>query len=119
MPFLAVRIPRWFSERFPQAAANLRLNSDRLTTPFDLHETLMDVVDMERSRHVTEGRPRAYSLFQNIPDDRTCADADIEAHWSVSSYRSVQCDNDSCDALIQLDLNESYIRPARGISKSF
>ena len=83
LPFLAVRLPGWFSERYPRAAANLRLNSDRLTTPFDVHETLMDVIDMERLRNVTEDRPRprAYSLYDNIPADRTCADADVEPHW--------------------------------------
>ena len=83
MPFLAVRIPRWFRKRYPQAAVNLRLNSDRLTTPFDLHETFLDVVDMERSRNLTDGPPRAYSLFQEIPANRTCADAAIDSHWLV------------------------------------
>jgi len=86
MPFLAVRVPRWFAERYRRAAANLRLNSDRLTTPFDLHETLKDVVDMDRPRDlVTDDGlpPRGYSLFQDIPDDRTCADARIDPHWFV------------------------------------
>ena len=83
-PFLAVRIPRWFSERYPNAAANLRLNSRRLTTPFDLHETMMDVMDMERPRNLTDGPPRAYSLFQEIPDNRRCADAAIDPHWLVA-----------------------------------
>jgi len=89
MPFVAVRLPSWFSERYPAAAANLRLNSDRLTTPFDLHETMMDMLDMQRSRNATEKqRPRAYSLFQDIPDDRTCADAAIEPHWLVTFKRN-------------------------------
>ena len=83
LPFVAVRVPDSFKERYPHAAANLRLNADRLTTPFDLHETLLDVLDMERPRNVTAGRPRGYSLFQDIPDNRTCADAAIEPHWSV------------------------------------
>jgi len=81
-----VRLPSWFSERYPQAAANLRLNADRLTTPFDVHETLLDVLDMERSRDrdVTAGGrrpPRAYSLFRGVPANRSCAGADIEPHW--------------------------------------
>ena len=85
MPFVAVRLPSWFSSRYPAAAANLRLNSDRLTTPFDIHETMIDVLDMQRLRNTTAGneRPRAYSLFQDIPDDRTCADAAVEPHWLV------------------------------------
>ena len=83
LPFLAVRIPRWFSERYPHAATNLRLNSGRLTSPFDVHETLMDVLDMKRPRDRTDGPPRGYSLFQEIPDNRTCADADIDPHWLV------------------------------------
>jgi len=82
LPFLAVRIPRWFADKYPQAALSLHSNADRLTTPFDLHETLKDVLDMQRSRtNLTEGTPRSYSLFQDIPDNRTCADAAIESHW--------------------------------------
>jgi len=85
LPFLAVRVPDWFTERYPHAAAHLRLNSHRLTTPFDVHETLLDVLDMERPRDVMAARARGYSLFQDIPEDRTCADAGIEPHWSASS----------------------------------
>jgi len=86
MPFLAVRVPRWFTGRYPCAAANLRLNADRLTTPFDLHETLKDVIDMDRPRDLLVSDdyglpPRGYSLFQNIPNNRTCADAAIDPHW--------------------------------------
>jgi len=83
LPFLSVRVPRWFSERYTREAANLRLNSDRLTTPFDVHETLLDVVDMARLRDSVNTTRRSYSLFDNIPADRTCADADIKPHWSV------------------------------------
>ena len=85
MPFLAVRVPVWFSKRYPDAAANLRSNADKLTTPFDLHETFKDILDMERPGHDLRQsrRPRAYSLFRRIPEDRTCADAHIAPHWSV------------------------------------
>jgi len=84
LPFMAVRVPDWFSRRYPLAGVNLRRNADRLTTPFDLHETLLDLVDMNRPRNMTSGRlPRGYSLFQEIPDNRTCTDAAIEPHWSV------------------------------------
>ena len=82
LPFLAVRVPDWFRERYPHKAASLRHNSDRLTTPFDLHETLLDVLDMNRPHHnVTTSRPRGYSFFHDIPDNRTCDDAAIEPHW--------------------------------------
>lgn len=44
LPMLNVVLPKWFSEKYPTATANLRRNRRSLTTPFDFYETLKDLV---------------------------------------------------------------------------
>jgi 2'-5' RNA ligase len=45
LPFLAVSLPQWFRDRYKLAVANLELNArSRLTTPYDLHFTLKDLL---------------------------------------------------------------------------
>ncbi|XP_072140146.1 uncharacterized protein [Dermacentor andersoni] len=44
-PFAFVIFPQWFLEQNPEAARSLRVNQFRLTTAFDLHETLIELLD--------------------------------------------------------------------------
>lgn len=96
LPFLMISLPRWLRERYPSAVANLRRNSRRLVTPYDLHATLEDLMDLSRleQRAVKEraemlsrldrdkkSLPRAVSMFLVAPETRTCEDAGIEPHW--------------------------------------
>ncbi|XP_046988809.1 uncharacterized protein LOC124594478 [Schistocerca americana] len=88
LPLLAVALPTWFSQRYRAAARNLRRNARRLSTPFDLHRTLLDLVRPDRAlldhqllrrREREPGRGR--SLFTALPESRTCADAGVHVHW--------------------------------------
>ncbi|CAF1350360.1 unnamed protein product [Adineta ricciae] len=81
LPFLSIRMPRKFQEKYPEIMSNLRLNSHRLTTPFDLHETFEHLFDFHSSDPYQPKTNRSYSLFQLIPENRTCLQADIEQHW--------------------------------------
>ncbi|KAK3912174.1 Holo-[acyl-carrier-protein] synthase [Frankliniella fusca] len=96
LPFLMISLPRWLRERYPSAVANLRRNSRRLVTPYDLHATLEDLMDLSRleQRAIKEraemlsrldrdkqGLPRAVSMFLVAPETRSCEDAAIEPHW--------------------------------------
>jgi hypothetical protein len=84
-------MPRTFQEKYPIQMRNLRLNSRKLTTPFDIHETLKDILNFdekassklhnEKTFESTSETPRGISLFRHIPINRTCEDAQIEAHW--------------------------------------
>jgi hypothetical protein len=40
LPLATVLLPKWWTARYPQAAASLHSNIRRLVTPYDLHETL-------------------------------------------------------------------------------
>lgn len=83
-------LPKSFKQKYPLAVRNLRHNSHRLTTPFDVFETLKDLSKIEnlvsdnlrkRSADLQDRGstlPRGISLFSEIPDDRTCESAGIE-----------------------------------------
>lgn len=86
LPFMGIRLPDKFVSRYPDAAMNLKINAGRLTTPFDIHETLRDVMNFgsdkaELSEDSSKPLPRGISLFREIPKRRSCADAAIEPHW--------------------------------------
>jgi hypothetical protein len=86
MPFFSVRMPRDFQLKNPQAMRNLRLNSRKLTTPFDIHETLKYFLNKDSSatqkQELTTGNiKRGLNLLEYIPPNRTCQDAQIEPHW--------------------------------------
>lgn len=91
-PFLSVILPKWFAEKYPEAVGNLNRNRRRLTTHFDLYETLKDLTNPSTiSRKIirsrvqtlleTEPMPRGISLFLPIPTSRTCENSGIESHW--------------------------------------
>ena len=80
MPYFSIRLPPWFLNKHPDIAKNLQINSQRLTTPFDIHETFKDVLNYRGSGKgkVTE---RGISLFKEIPKERSCTHAHIAPHW--------------------------------------
>jgi hypothetical protein len=98
-------MPESFQKKYPDRMKNLRLNSRKLTTPFDIHETLKHFLNFKASTSSSSSSsssssksfngeiPRGISLFNYIPSNRTCKDSHIEAHW--------------CSCLRWVDLNIS------------
>lgn len=79
-------MPRTFQEKYPNEMRNLRLNSRKLTTPFDIHETLKHFLKFDTSNTTPDDTSktkmsRGISLFKYISPNRSCEDAQIEAHW--------------------------------------
>ena len=68
LPFMSLTFPESFKQAHPQLYRNLQQNVDRLSTPFDLHETLLDLLDVTRVdvplKHNARGAYRALP-----PDD--------------------------------------------------
>lgn len=89
LPFVHIMVPPSFRETYNVAYDNLKLNSKRLTTPFDIYSTLADLVDLdaitnERLKSRAEASysdRRGISLFLPIPGNRTCEAAAIEDQW--------------------------------------
>jgi leucyl aminopeptidase len=90
--FLFAVFPKSFKQKFPLAVRNFKRNSRRLTTHFDVFETLKDLSNLDanvlnseklkkRAEDLKEraaNLPRGISLFLEIPNERTCDYAGIE-----------------------------------------
>lgn len=44
LPFIYIWLPDWFRNENPDAYQALKLNENRLTSPFDLYETFRDIL---------------------------------------------------------------------------
>ena len=81
LPFMVVATPKWFRVKYPDLQHSLEENAFRLTTPFDVHATMMDVLSMAEGDERTLYTDRGQSLFHPVPLDRTCSDASVGLHW--------------------------------------
>ncbi|CAM4965424.1 unnamed protein product [Rotaria socialis] len=81
LPFMAIRMPTQFQAQYPMIMRNLRLNSRRLTTMFDLHETFEHLLKFHSLVPYQSQSNRSFSLFELVPENRTCANAGIQPHW--------------------------------------
>ncbi|XP_028966419.1 uncharacterized protein LOC100906835, partial [Galendromus occidentalis] len=83
MPFAFVAMPRRFCESHPKECGRLESNALRLTTHYDVHAALRDLIQIEGpvpGRRAIKTN-RGVSLFSEIPFNRTCSDASIDPMW--------------------------------------
>nr|KAI8749643.1 CAunnamed protein product [Biomphalaria glabrata] len=80
MPYVSLRFPPWFHEMYPDVINNVKTNTQRLTNPFDIHETLRDILNFSGAGQGSV-KDRGISLFKSIPKERSCEDADVAPHW--------------------------------------
>lgn len=93
LPLAHIRLPTWFPSTYPRAWHNLQENAEKLTTPFDIHETLKDLLDLSQvadpSTHYERQANKKFrsrhgsSLFIKIPETRGCIQAGIPQHWCI------------------------------------
>lgn len=77
-PFLLLTFPPWFLRKYPDVAKNLKTNTGRLTSHFDTHQMLQDIMYFQGREPTPSFRgSHGTSLFREISADRTCADAGI------------------------------------------
>jgi hypothetical protein len=95
-----IHLPPWFKAKHPEIVRNMRINKNRLATPFDLHMTLKHILELSgRVENLPQAIscPTAQSLFKEIPFDRDCDDACISSH---------DC---ACDGFIPVEKNEAEL----------
>lgn len=82
MPFVNLIFPRWFLKKYKTLSRNLQLNQNRLTSPFDIHSTIIDLLhlDSDTSDEAVLTSP-GISLFREVSAHRTCSHASISPHW--------------------------------------
>ncbi|KOX79261.1 hypothetical protein WN51_09063 [Melipona quadrifasciata] len=83
LPFLYFWLPEWFRVERPDAYASLLANRRRLTSPFDLYETLRQVLALSGGlADPSAGCPGCRSLLAGpVPLERGCADVGVSSHW--------------------------------------
>ncbi|XP_070182714.1 uncharacterized protein [Littorina saxatilis] len=84
-PFLFLAFPPWFREAYPDLVERVQENAARMTTPFDIHSTLLDVLYLGTKDPYIGQRKTIHgiSLFDEIPVGRTCVDAGIPVQYCV------------------------------------
>ncbi|XP_049867520.1 uncharacterized protein LOC126367808 [Pectinophora gossypiella] len=112
LPLLHILVPPSFRKKYSKAYDNLRLNSRRLTTPFDVHAMLVDLADLDsitdkRIHQRTEtaySHGRSISLFLPVPSNRTCEAAYIDDHWCTchKSYETATDSGETREAAMHL-----------------
>ncbi|XP_034669824.1 uncharacterized protein LOC117902510 [Drosophila subobscura] len=85
LPMLHIYLPPWFRKTYPSYAQSLQLNRNRLSSPYDLHNTLRHILQLNATKPEDlpplENCPTSQSLFHPLPQERSCVDACIGDHW--------------------------------------
>ncbi|XP_034488259.1 uncharacterized protein LOC117792297 [Drosophila innubila] len=95
LPMLFIYLPPWFREQYPEYARALELNRNRLTSSYDLHNTLKHIIEIGGLRNESvlpksEDCPKCQSLFHPVDELRTCSDAGIPAHYcTCEPYKTI------------------------------
>ncbi|XP_017155344.1 uncharacterized protein LOC108164222 [Drosophila miranda] len=101
LPMLHIYLPPWFRKTYPKYAESLLLNRNRLSSPYDLHNTLRHILQLNASTSnqlpPLTNCPTSQSLLHTLPRERSCKDACIGDHFC------------SCNEFIAVRLNgEAY-----------
>ncbi|GAB1608462.1 uncharacterized protein LOC115213966 [Argonauta hians] len=83
MPLFLMTVPKDFKSSNPSAAINLLDNTKRLTNPYDVHETLKDILssNFDHSNRKIFSMTKGISLFSSISKQRSCVDAGISENY--------------------------------------
>src|SRR5207302_1453529 len=77
LPTMWIALPRTLKKANPEWENSLRYNSNQLTSPFDIYETLKDILNNNSTVKPAQGPlQRGLSLFQMHPP-RSCHEAGI------------------------------------------
>ncbi|XP_037297818.1 uncharacterized protein LOC115448259 [Manduca sexta] len=104
LPLFHILLPPSFRETYSLAYNNMKTNRRRLTTPFDVHATLLDLINLneldneriKRRSNEYYASDRSISLFLPIPTNRTCKTAEIADHW-CTCHKSHRVPTDSIE----------------------
>jgi hypothetical protein len=133
LPFFYMWIPLWFRQEYPEVAKNILINRDRLTSPYDVHVTLKDILGRNLDSDTTKysenvknmfstngsaGCPKCVSLFQKVPYNRSCDDAGITPHWcTCNQYQTLSTDSDIVLAAANVVLSEIQARLQKAVTR--
>ncbi|GFU12034.1 uncharacterized protein NPIL_483021 [Nephila pilipes] len=121
MPLMYIHFPKWFLDQYPDYAKNLRINQNRLMTLFDIHATMVHLLDLTKSAEERSAVTLGQSLLEEISPNRTCDDANILSHWCPCQTLEAVAANSSeaikASKAIVNDINSKLI-PHSGICET-
>lgn len=89
-PVMFIAFPTWFSEKYPTIMKNLKSNTRKLTTMYDVHETLRNILNFSGSVIEYSSPERGESLFSDVSNTRNCSDVGVpDSMCTCSLYRKV------------------------------
>ncbi|XP_064460040.1 uncharacterized protein LOC135370262 [Ornithodoros turicata] len=123
LPFSFFLFPPSFRKEYPEVMQNLRINQHRLTTPYDVHATLLELTTFPRTMAEPQfPTERGLSLLHEIPRERTCSSASIPPHYCCCRTHE---DKSICNALawsiakfLVRDVNEKLDKDAPGLCET-
>lgn len=77
LPLLSISVPQWFKTKYPEYVRALETNTNRLTSPYDLHATFQHILSEKHEKHYQYGQ----SLFSEISKSRSCVEAGNPEHF--------------------------------------
>ncbi|CAM1154486.1 Uncharacterised protein PB.8898, partial [Pycnogonum litorale] len=86
MPLFTIYLPNRIRSSNPDAIKNLKRNTLRLTSAFDVYCTLVDILQLSKNSSYKLGSYRStygVSLFAKISPDRTCKTAGIDDSYCI------------------------------------
>ena len=90
-PMMFIIVPKWFSEKYKTIMRNLRKNARKLTTMYDVHETLLNILNFNGRVIEYNSTRRGESLFSDVSDTRNCSDVgSSDSMCTCSQYTKVQ-----------------------------
>ncbi|KAL5278571.1 hypothetical protein ACFFRR_003296 [Megaselia abdita] len=95
LPMLNIWIPPKLRE--PSLLNNLKANQNRLVNPYDLYNTLFDILEKSGyTKDKTEGGcPNCKSIFKPISSNRTCKDIGIPSEFcACAEYKIIPPDSE-------------------------
>ncbi|KAH8312637.1 hypothetical protein KR044_011832 [Drosophila immigrans] len=98
LPAMFIYLPPWFRAQYPEFARALELNRNRLTSNFDLHNTLKHIAELGQPANAAplpraNDCPKCQSLFHPVSGDRGCEEAAISEHYcTCQPYKRISFD---------------------------
>ena len=94
LPTLFISFPKWFEDKYPDLVKTVRMNAHRLTTPYDVHEMLVDLLNLKDAKRLARRAPdvsvkdRLLRMFYN-PLTYTSESPKLMKHQGGSQTRGV------------------------------
>eukprot|EP01080_Neovahlkampfia_damariscottae_P008321 gene8321-145_t len=87
LPFVGALVPKQFQIEYPKKYANFKKNSQKLVTNYDFYEFLHEFSALEKPTTSKPYGKWGISLFDKIPNDRTCKEANIPEYICICNKK--------------------------------